>query len=82
MSDQEQPKIIRNVDFTLDKIGVTEAILENGTRVKVQIVPLSFGLTDKTMEDGQPLYLAKFQHIINQFPPEDRIKPAALKKEV
>jgi hypothetical protein len=83
MAEQQfEPKVVGFADFTVESLGVTKILLEDGTRIKVQVVPVRISKTDKTADDGQPLYLFQFHQTIDQTPPDGKIMPDALKRQV
>lgn len=81
MADQEA-KVIGIVDFTVISSAPVKILLDDGTRINIQIVPVRLSKTDQKLPDGQPMYHFQCQQIIDQIAPEGKILPTALKKEV
>ncbi len=83
MSEQQQPKVTQAVvDFTVVHNAPMKLLLEDGTMITVQLVPVRLSRTDQLTEDGQPMYMFKMQQVIDQIPPDGRLLPEALKGKV
>jgi hypothetical protein len=71
----------RIVDYTIEKIGALRILLENGTTLDVQLLPVRIMETgDVDPTSGQPLYSIQFNQTIDQRPPEGKIDAASLVK--
>lgn len=71
----------RIVDFTIEKMGALRILLEDGTTLDVQLVPVRITATgDVNPENGEPLYAIQFSQIMDQRPPQGRIDVTKLGK--
>lgn len=71
----------RIVDHTIEKIGALRILLEDGTTLDIQLVPVRVVDTgEKHPETGEPLYQVQFSQTIDQRPPEGRIDISKLGK--
>lgn len=72
---------MRIVDFSVEKLGALRVLLENGTTIDVQLIPVRITDTGEKAPDGQPLYQIQFSQTIDQRPPEGKIGLDSLKKD-
>lgn len=71
----------RIVDFTIEKMGALRILLEDGTTLDVQLVPVRITATgDVNPENGEPLYSIQFSQTMDQRPPQGRIDVTKLGK--
>lgn len=70
----------RIVDFTVEKLGALRILLEDGTTIDVQLVPVRITDTGARNEQGEPLYSINFSQTIDQRPPEGKIDITKLGK--
>lgn len=71
----------RIVDYTVEKMGALRVLLEDGTTLDVQLIPVRIVDTGDKNSDGSALYQIQFQQTIDQRPPEGKILPEALSKD-
>jgi hypothetical protein len=71
----------RIVDFSVEKLGALRILLENGTTLDVQLVPIRITDTGQKHENGEPLYQVQFSQTMDQRPPEGRLALGNLKKD-
>lgn len=73
-----QPRI---VDFTVEKLGALRILLEDGTTLDVQLLPVRVTDTGEVHpENGEPLYAIQFSQTMDQRPPQGRIDVTKLGK--
>lgn len=82
MSGQQEPKPVQVMDFTVVSSSPLKILLEDGTRISVQLVPVRITRMDGVLPDGQPMHQFQMQQIIDQLPPDGRMLPEALKGKV
>lgn len=71
----------RIMDFTVEKLGALRILIEDGTTLDVQLIPVRITMADEKLPDGQPIFQVNFQQTVDQRPPEGKLVPEALKKE-
>lgn len=71
----------RIVDFSVEKIGALRILLEDGTTIDVQLIPVRVTATGDIAPDGSPLYEINFNQTMDQRPPEGKVGLGNLKKD-
>lgn len=72
----------RIVDFSVEKMGALRILLENGTTLDVQLVPVRITDTGDKHPNGEPLYEVQFSQTMDQRPLEGKTALDDLKKDV
>lgn len=70
----------RIVDFTVEKLGALRVLLEDGTTIDVQLLPVRITDTGNRHPNGEPMYEIQFIQTVDQRPPEGRLALESLKK--
>lgn len=72
----------RIVDFTVEKLGALRILLEDGTTLDVQLLPVRITDTgERHPDNGEPLYQIQFSQTMDQRPPEGKIDIKSLAKD-
>lgn len=72
----------RIVDFSIVKMGSLHILLDDGSTLVCQLVPIRVTDIGEKTPEGIPLYSVNFQQTMDYRPPEGKIVPEAMKKEV